>query len=394
MPQLYENGIFSVNDLDGSVGAGWELNFYASGTTTRIDTYPTSADAEAHTNPNQNPVLSDASGRFPPIWLVGGGYKVVLKDSTGVTKVSREATSQSGYAVAIEDFGGIPGGIIDNATAFAAADISNQSVRIKGGNTYYTTYLPTGMYYGEGTIQYNSELIIVSTIPGHVNTPAVGSSTDDSEDGEPAQSNRAFNISTGIGSALALSPLTSTASTIIGTRAGATVTSISRLTAYGFEVFQQLPDAGTPYSNVGVGASVASRSAYAMRCTFVGDNAGKWSGCADPVGELHDFFRADWSADMQGIEARNPTARTDAAIGPVTGPASTVASDREHNARNVSIGRNSGIHAVRRKDSVSVGYRAAANQWNVQWNTDIGRQPDRVVQHQHRRAGRALQPAR
>jgi len=96
MPQLFENGIFSVNDANGSVGVGWELNFYVAGTTTRLDTYPTLSDAEAQTNPNPNPVLSDANGRFPPVWLVGGGYKVVLRDDTGVIKVSREEFADAG----------------------------------------------------------------------------------------------------------------------------------------------------------------------------------------------------------------------------------------------------------------------------------------------------------
>lgn len=96
MPQLYDNGIFSVNDTDGSVGVGWKLWFYQVGTSTPKDTYPTEADAVAGTNANQNPVVADAGGRFPPIWFAtsAGDYKAVLTNASDVVKGTKNPAGQ------------------------------------------------------------------------------------------------------------------------------------------------------------------------------------------------------------------------------------------------------------------------------------------------------------
>lgn len=90
MARLFDSGIFSVEDSDGSVGAGWKLNFYVTGTATRKNTYPTEADAVAGTNANANPVVADSNGRFGPIWLADGDYKLVMTDDADVTVVTRD----------------------------------------------------------------------------------------------------------------------------------------------------------------------------------------------------------------------------------------------------------------------------------------------------------------
>lgn len=92
MAELFDIGIFSAEDIDGSVGVGWKLTFYQTGTSTKQDTYPTEADADAGTNANTNPVLSDSAGRFPPIWLktTGNAYKVTLSSDADVVKVTRD----------------------------------------------------------------------------------------------------------------------------------------------------------------------------------------------------------------------------------------------------------------------------------------------------------------
>lgn len=92
MAELFDIGIFSVEDTDGSVGAGWKLNFYVTGTSTRQDTYPTEADADAGTNANTNPVVADAAGRFASIWLktTGDAYKAVLTTAADVVKATKD----------------------------------------------------------------------------------------------------------------------------------------------------------------------------------------------------------------------------------------------------------------------------------------------------------------
>jgi len=59
--------------------AGGTLTFYASGTSTPLDTYSDSA----LTTPNSNPLTLDSAGRNSAVFLQNLPYKVVLKDSLG-----------------------------------------------------------------------------------------------------------------------------------------------------------------------------------------------------------------------------------------------------------------------------------------------------------------------
>lgn len=74
MPLLY------LADIDGAPLVGGKLYFYESGTTTPLDTF---ADDTLST-PNTNPVIADARGFLPPIFLQNLSYRVVLKDSSDV----------------------------------------------------------------------------------------------------------------------------------------------------------------------------------------------------------------------------------------------------------------------------------------------------------------------
>lgn len=74
-----------------SPASGAKLFFFESGTSTNKDTF---AD-EALTAPNSNPVISNADGVFPRIWLGSGRYKAVLKTKNSV---------QEWEADAIEDY--------------------------------------------------------------------------------------------------------------------------------------------------------------------------------------------------------------------------------------------------------------------------------------------------
>ena len=83
MAQQYEltNGqIVSFNN-DGIVAGGAKLYVYVAGTTTPLDTYSDSG----LTTPNANPVVADANGRFPAIFLAVDDYKFVCKSSDDAT---------------------------------------------------------------------------------------------------------------------------------------------------------------------------------------------------------------------------------------------------------------------------------------------------------------------
>lgn len=74
MALLFDTGLFSVIGLDSEIEVGSKLYWFQANTTTPTDTYTTPALNVANTNP----VLAQADGRFPEIWLAPGDYKYVL----------------------------------------------------------------------------------------------------------------------------------------------------------------------------------------------------------------------------------------------------------------------------------------------------------------------------
>lgn len=83
--QLFDTGIFSVLSSGSALGAGWKLNLYTSGTSTRITTY----NARTGGSANANPVVADANGRFDEIWIEDNQtIKWVLTDAADVVKVT------------------------------------------------------------------------------------------------------------------------------------------------------------------------------------------------------------------------------------------------------------------------------------------------------------------
>ena len=82
MAQLFTADRFTPIDGNGHVYAGAQLFFYQTGTTTLQTVY---ADSGA-TTPLSNPVVADANGLFPAIYLSNVlAYKTVLQTSGGAT---------------------------------------------------------------------------------------------------------------------------------------------------------------------------------------------------------------------------------------------------------------------------------------------------------------------
>ena len=65
-------------DATGNALAGAQLFFYATGTSTKLNTY----SDKALTIPNTNPVVLDSSGRAGAIFLQNLAYKVVFAPAT------------------------------------------------------------------------------------------------------------------------------------------------------------------------------------------------------------------------------------------------------------------------------------------------------------------------
>lgn len=80
MAQLFDDGIFSIIDEASAIQVGAKLYWFVANTSTPVDTFTTSA----LNVPNTNPVLAQADGRFPQMWLAPGDYKYILTapDST------------------------------------------------------------------------------------------------------------------------------------------------------------------------------------------------------------------------------------------------------------------------------------------------------------------------
>lgn len=102
---LFDTGIFSIINSASGIGVGWQLGFYTANTVTEIITYTTPEGSEQNTNP----VISDAEGRFPAIWIEQGQtIKWVLSDEDGAVVMSLDdypiASEPPSFDPALDDF--------------------------------------------------------------------------------------------------------------------------------------------------------------------------------------------------------------------------------------------------------------------------------------------------
>lgn len=122
MAHLFDPGIFSVLASGTAIGAGYQLAFYTAGTTTETDTF-TTADLDTE---NSNPVVADANGRFPAIWLGPGSYKYRLLSAADVPLVTVDE-----YEVAAEP--------VETAAALDAFLAGTAPLPVANGGTASTT---------------------------------------------------------------------------------------------------------------------------------------------------------------------------------------------------------------------------------------------------------------
>lgn len=79
-----------ILNTDGTLNAGGSVTIYQPGTTTALNTYPSSTDAVNNTNVNPNPITLDSAGRpansgNPIDIYVNQSYKLVVKNAVGTT---------------------------------------------------------------------------------------------------------------------------------------------------------------------------------------------------------------------------------------------------------------------------------------------------------------------
>lgn len=86
MIQFFSNPIWQILTTTGVPLVGGALYFYAAGTSTPQNTYPTIADAIALTNANSNPIILDEYGMPTTVNIVlipQKSYKLIIKDAAG-----------------------------------------------------------------------------------------------------------------------------------------------------------------------------------------------------------------------------------------------------------------------------------------------------------------------
>lgn len=79
MAFLFDNGLFSIIGLDSEIEVGSRIYWRVAGTDTPVDSYSNPGLSVANTNP----VLAEADGRFPEMWLAPGDYKFILTPPNG-----------------------------------------------------------------------------------------------------------------------------------------------------------------------------------------------------------------------------------------------------------------------------------------------------------------------
>lgn len=80
MASLYQSPRYTALDNNGKPIVGAKLYFFTAGTTTPVDVFSDNGLSNAHTQP----VVSDANGLFPAIYLQPGSYKFRLLNASDV----------------------------------------------------------------------------------------------------------------------------------------------------------------------------------------------------------------------------------------------------------------------------------------------------------------------
>lgn len=171
-----------ILDANGDPAAGAQLETYAEGTSTPKATYSDSALSSA----NANPVVADAGGLLPAIYLGEGSYKFIAKDADGATLWTRdsvaggldsdvsaaiEATSASGFRINIGARSDI-NAAVDYGLATAADETARttalNNATAAASSERRALYIPTANAYTggnawtfNGSISLYSELKIV-----------------------------------------------------------------------------------------------------------------------------------------------------------------------------------------------------------------------------------------
>lgn len=161
-------------DDNGDVLSGGLIYVYEAGTLTPANSYPTSADADAGTNANTNPVELNAAGRAQLWGEDAESYKIIIKTAAGVTvqtidtiggqtsdnvtflpsgagATTRTVQDKLRDVFSIKDVGATGSGS-DDSTALSTASADADGRRI---------YIPAGTYKIDTDITLSDDEVII-----------------------------------------------------------------------------------------------------------------------------------------------------------------------------------------------------------------------------------------
>lgn len=132
-----------------------KLFFYTANTTTPLDTFTDFA----LTTPNTNPVIADANGMFPVIYLGSGTYDVILKNSSDVQQWVAEDVAAAAIAAASTTVAGI----LELATAAEA--LAGASAVVAMAPSTNANAIQQGFMYGSTGGSANAITVTPSVTP-------------------------------------------------------------------------------------------------------------------------------------------------------------------------------------------------------------------------------------
>lgn len=267
-----------------------------------------------------------------------------------------DSAGESFYA-SIRDLGAVGDGIQDNTDLFETLDADK--VYYVPSGTFLTTYIPKGLFFGEGIIKYQEEEIPLSR-----SVPQKARVNMDKTSEERYQS---FIAGQNAGTKL-------NDSTYGITGIGYSVLKNSetgrRLTAFGKGAMSNFVGG---YSSVAFGADALGQGTYTNRNVAIGDNALKWGGVTDAIATLHDYWLTTGNENFINANFLSKYPDVWSLLGSETTPATDLyPTNDEDYVENVAVGRNALLHQMKGSQNTAVGYNSQAHTMRGSQNTSIG----------------------
>lgn len=248
----------------------------------------------------------------------------------------------------------------ENRPAFDAADASGAPVYVPAGD-WESTALPTGFYFGEGTITAEGDTLTLAATATRVNTVLAGDETT-----------RLLSYALGPNAGAGMTD-TARGNTIFGFNAACAGLTNGRNSVFGSDALAE----GTSVTYMDVLGSRAGKYAlWGNRCSFLSSNAGAWAGDPEPKEHEHDFWTDGsntgrdtvWPPTL-GVPGTGWRSLIEDGSGEPL--AACLPEDHEDNEGNLATGRDAYDHGVKGRGNAVYGHHAAEG-WNIFYCSAFG----------------------